>query len=94
MHFNEYKVNQDNVDDLKADSLTLTANPLLGITRPLGILQVSSFNRTWALQFTPPMVIMIFIHELTVFSLLCCCYIWEKEKNAQILIIVLCKYCD
>ena len=52
--------------------LTLTGNPSLGISRPLGILQVSSFNRTWALQFTPPMVMMIFIHVLTVFSLLCC----------------------
>lgn len=57
---------------VQEESLTLTGNPELGMSSPLGILQVSSFSRTWALQLTPPMVIAICMHVLTVFRLLCC----------------------
>lgn len=64
-----------------ANFLTLTGNPALGITRPFGILQVNSFDRTWALQLTPPMVIMIFMHDLTVLSFLCYYICGHKANN-------------
>lgn len=63
---------------IQKQTLTLTGNPSLGITRPLGILQVSSFNKTWALHCTSPIVIVIFIHVFTVFRWLCC---YIREKN-------------
>lgn len=69
---------QDGTQD--KESLTSTGNPELGMTRPFGILQVSSFNRTLALQLTPPMVITICMHALTVFRLLCCGR--DRDKRA------------
>lgn len=73
------------IGDLKEKPLTLTGNPVGGITTPLGILQVSSFNRTWALQSTPPMVITVSMQLLTVFSLRCCDS--ERGQNKFVLCI-------
>lgn len=65
---------------LSSRYFTWTGEPSLGMTSPLGILQVSSLDRTWTLQYTPSMVMVIFMHELTVFSLLCC----ERRSKVQL----------